>query len=197
MGGIMLKRRLSSMLLLFMVLFSVPYARAEMRSGGEIGIYGGSVTARSGINNDHDGYIGTATSITNGAIFGIRLGGNFNRYFGIEAALSDAGTKYTAPLAEHTSIGLLDFNALLQFPIGPAVPFVTAGAGWALFINYTIVATNYGAGMKIFLSKHVFMRLDYKKYIVDGNHEIRTNEYYRDQIRLKAIGGGVSILWWN
>ncbi len=180
----MLKRRLFSMLLLFMVLFVVSYAGAEMRPGVEFGIFGGSVAA-SAVSN--------YANIMNGNVFGLRLGGNFNRYVGIENAFALAGTKYTAPSAVHTGICLWDFNAFLQFPVGPVVPFATAGAGWALFIDYSLAATNYGAGLKLYLARHFFVQLDYKEYIVDGNHRIRDNEFYSDQIRLKEIGGGISV----
>ncbi|MCK9420298.1 MAG: outer membrane beta-barrel protein [Nitrospirae bacterium] len=213
----MLGKRLSLVLITLLFSLAVSYARAEMRTGLELGLFGGSVTANAGIQQNVDGGHRIATNITNGNIYGLRVGGNFNSNFGIEIAIADAGTRYNAYLfdaggterssEENTSIGLININALLQFPIGRIVPFVTVGTGKSMFIDYNLSTTNYGAGVKIFLTRNVFLRADFKKYIVNGDHEleeivdIRNGIYYvvpyafSDQIQLKEISLGISILF--
>ena len=212
---IVLRMRLFLVLQVILLAFMVSYARSEeMRFGFDMGLYGGSVSGRGGINRDAGGGYRIATDISNGAIYGLRFGGTFHHYFGIEATLADAGTKYNAHLFdqsgdavsghENTSILLLSFNGSLQFPIGPVVPFVTAGVGRAVFMAPNDLPTrNYGTGVKIFLARHISLRGDVREYITEGDYVIDKAAIdptfhfvpvysFSDKIRLREISGALS-----
>jgi hypothetical protein len=215
-GGIFMGVMRLLILQVLLISFVVSPGRAELRSGFDMGLFGGSVSATAGISKNAGGGYSIASNISNGNIYGLRFGGNFYRYFGMELTLADTGTKYNAYLfdpfgdkvasEENTSIGLISFNGILQYPFGPVVPFVTVGAGRAMFIDYNLPTTNYGAGAKIFLSKRIFLRGDYKEHIVKSNHTVYEKIYsggtfydvpypYTDKIRLREISAGLSVLF--
>jgi opacity protein-like surface antigen len=196
---------------------AVAPAGAERGRRVEIGILGGWSRASAGVSAEAIYQRRITTQITDGSVFGLRLGGNINRFLGIEMTFANAGSDYDAYLVGQagdtlssvntTSIGLFNFNALLQYPMGRVVPFVTAGAGWALFIDYSLPATDFGVGVKVLLSSRLLARLEYRRYQVNGDHTIQEAVYddwshsikeyphsYSDPIRLMETSVGISVL---
>jgi hypothetical protein len=97
-------------------------AAADLGRRVEFGILGGSSSATAGVSTDARYERRITTHITDGNVFGLRLGGNINRFLGIDMTFANAGSDYDAYLVgpegdtlsrvNTTSIGLLGENAL-------------------------------------------------------------------------------------
>ena len=74
----------------------------------------------------------------------------------------DAGFEYSED--ETTGLFLTDLNLVLHVLEGPIVPFFTAGGGIIGTVDQTLFAYNFGGGVKIFLTKKIAVRVDYREY---------------------------------
>ncbi len=69
-------------------------------------------------------------------------------------------------------------NVVVQAPLGRFAPYGTMGYGalvtragidpLSIGLSHTAGAWNYGLGAKVFLSKHVGLRVDYRRFAVTG-----------------------------
>jgi len=107
--------------------------------------------------------------LDSGPTYGVRLGYDFTKHFGLEADLGYVDTKYTefAP-DRYTDVYNYRLEALYHFfPDKKLVPFVAAGIG-GQSMNYkntsksnsTHFAGDYGVGLKYFLTENVALRTD-------------------------------------
>lgn len=205
-----------SFLLVVLTSCVVGPAGAERSPRAEFGILGGMSSASGGVSADATYGRKITSSITDGSIFGLRLGANIIKFLGIEFTFANVGSDYdvylfgdegdTLSTVNTTSIGLMNFNASIQYPVGRIIPFVTCGGGWAMFIDYSRGATDFGAGVKILLSRRILASLEYKGYRVNGDHTINEafsdewshtlKEYphsYQDPIHLNETSIGISV----
>ncbi len=167
-------------LLVFLVVMEVVIflpqheAAAEVEKGFELEFYGGTMKTDMGqmftVAPDRT----IVTESEDGETFGLRLGYNFNPNLGLEwnAAFStatydailydDAGAEYSED--ETTGLFVTDLNLVLHLLKGPIVPFLTAGGGIIGTVDQALFAYNYGGGVKIFLTKKIAIRVDYREY---------------------------------
>ena len=140
------------------ILFAAVSGFAEMRAGAySISPYIGMYKFEGNLDLD------------SGPTYGVRLGYDFTKHFGLEADLGYVDTKYTefAP-DRYTDVYNYRLEALYHFfPDKKLVPFVAAGIG-GQSMNYkntsksnsTHFAGDYGVGLKYFLTENVALRTD-------------------------------------
>ena len=140
------------------ILFGAVSGFAEMRAGAySISPYIGMYKFEGNLDLD------------SGPTYGVRLGYDFTKHFGLEADLGYMDTKYTefAP-DRYTDVYNYRLEALYHFfPDKKLVPFVAAGIG-GQSMNYkntsksnsTHFAGDYGVGLKYFLTENVALRTD-------------------------------------
>jgi len=107
--------------------------------------------------------------LESGPTYGVRLGYDFTKRFGLEADLGYVDTKYTEFVPDrYTDVYNYRLEALYHFfPDKKLVPFVAAGIG-GQSMNYkntsksnsTHFAGDYGVGLKYFLTENVALRTD-------------------------------------
>ncbi len=107
--------------------------------------------------------------LENGPTYGVRLGYDFTKRFGVELDLGYVDTKYTETAPDrYTDVYNYRLEALYHFfPEKKLVPFVAAGLGGQT-MNYkntpkensTHFAGDYGVGLKYFLTDNVALRTD-------------------------------------
>jgi len=107
--------------------------------------------------------------LENGPTYGVRLGYDFTKRFGVELDLGYVDTKYTEVAPDrYTDVYNYRLEALYHFfPEKKLVPFVVAGLGGQT-MNYkntpkensTHFAGDYGVGLKYFLTDNVALRTD-------------------------------------
>jgi len=114
-----------------------------------------------------------ATQGDDGDILGLSLGYNFNRHLGMEwnaaystarydAILFDAGENVSED--ETTGLVITDLDLVLHLLKGPVVPFLAAGGGIMGTVDQSPFTYNYGGGVKVFLTKQLALRVDYREY---------------------------------
>ena len=171
-----IEKQLLILLVVMAVVIILPQqeAIAEVEKGFELEFYGGTMKADMGeiFSVAPDRTI--VTESEDGETFGVRLGYNFNSYLGLDwnaaystatyeaTLLDDAGFEYSKD--ETTGLFLTDLNLVLHILEGPIVPFLTAGGGIIGTVDQTPFAYNYGGGVKIFLTKKIAIRVDYREY---------------------------------
>ena len=112
-------------------------------------------------------------------VYGISLGYNFTKYFGVEASGEYIATKYDLHVADDrtTHVGNYRLDAIFNLiPDSRLVPFVFAGFG-GQSIDYpgnvhhrADSAVDYGAGLKFFFTDWLALRGDVRQiYIFDGS----------------------------
>jgi OOP family OmpA-OmpF porin len=124
-------------------------------------------------------------NLNNAPVFGGRLGYNFTRYFGIEAAGeyistrvdNEAKTDYTEgqfgyPM-DRVNLTFYHIDAVLHIiPDGKFNPFIVAGYGGTHYnpsmsnSNHDMPAFNVGVGAKYWLTEHIALRADVQDYMV-------------------------------
>lgn len=107
--------------------------------------------------------------LNSGPTYGVRLGYDFTKRFGVEMDLGYVDTKYTEVAPDrYTDVYNYRLEALYHFsPEKKLVPFVAAGFGGQT-MNYrntpksdtTHFAGDYGVGLKYFLTDNVALRTD-------------------------------------
>jgi len=107
--------------------------------------------------------------LESGPTYGVRLGYDFTKRFGVELDLGYVDTKYTETAPDrYTDVYNYRLEALYHFfPEKKLVPFVVAGLGGQT-MNYkntpkensTHFAGDYGVGLKYFLTDNVALRTD-------------------------------------
>jgi len=147
---------------------------AEVKNGFEIEFYGGTFSTDLGGKTfvlDEDRTI--VTQGDDGDIFGLRLGYNFNRHIGMELNAAYSTAQYDAILfdaGEHvskdetTGLFITDLDLVLHLLKGPIVPFLAAGGGIMGTVDQSPFTYNYGGGVKVFLTKQLAIRVDYREY---------------------------------
>ena len=117
----------------------------------------------------------------NAPVYGIGLGYNFTKYWGVEASGDFVSTNYdlTVSGSQSTSVGNYRFDGIFNLlPDSRLVPFVFAGFG-GQSINYPnnvpnriASAIDYGAGLKYFFTDWLALRGDVREsYIFDGSRK--------------------------
>jgi len=147
-------------------------ARSEIKAGSfEVGPFGGY------------NFFQNSQNLENRPIFGLRLGYNFTRHFGIEGAgeyirtgVDDKGRtgltegQYGSPM-ERVDLTFYHIDAVYHFiPDGKFNPFVVAGFGGAHYSptisTKDMAAFNVGVGAKYSLTDNIALRFDIKDYMV-------------------------------
>jgi hypothetical protein len=129
--------------------------------------------------------------------YGLRLGVNVNRWFGLEAGFSTAKADIRGTgsgLFDTTSkLGELDvkqyeLNGVFSFGRRKVIPYFTIGGGATTFKarvpqletdNDTRFSANLGAGLKVFFNPHVAFRFDgrARSAYVDDSERCRESRY--------------------
>ena len=149
-------------------------ARSEIRAGSfEVGLFGGY------------NFFQASQNLKNGPLFGGRIGYNFTRHFGIEAAgeyiythVDDRGKtgmtegQYGYP-TDSVSLTFYHIDAVYHFmPDSKFTPFVLVGYGGTNYSpsismhRHDMPAFNVGVGAKYSLTDNIALRLDIKDYMV-------------------------------
>lgn len=109
--------------------------------------------------------------------YGLRLGYNFTKYFGLETSVEYINTNYDKDgNSRSVNIGNYRLDGIFNLlPDSQLVPFVFAGVG-GQYIDYPsgtsnrhAATVNYGAGLKYFLSEYVALRADVRQIHVFQN----------------------------
>jgi OOP family OmpA-OmpF porin len=151
-------------------------ARSEIRAGSfEIGVFGGY------------NFFQTSQNLVNRPIYGGRIGYNFTRHFGIEAAGEYIYTRVddkTLPAGSGTegqyrspmdSVSITFYHLDLVYHIMPDskfTPFILVGYGGTNYSpsismhGHDMPAFNVGIGAKYSLTDNIALRLDLKDYMV-------------------------------
>lgn len=181
------------------------YARAgmaEVKPGFEFGMYAGSMKANMGKTAVLDGTHTVETQTKDGQVYGFRLGYNANPHLGFEWDFGVSTTPYNVTLYDNVFLHpgdpksdaivseemsnqtfLTNINVVLHLLKGPIVPFITAGGGGVMTIDKTSFAYNYGGGLKIFLTKKLALRLDFREF----RAKIKDNIEQIDDVRPSGV----------
>ena len=109
--------------------------------------------------------------VDNNPAYGLRLGYNFTKYFGLETSVEYTDTKYdTDNNSRSVNIGNYRLDGIFNLlPDSQLVPFIFAGVG-GQYIDYpsgvdnrNAATVNYGAGLKYFLDESVALRADIRQ----------------------------------
>ncbi len=147
-------------------------ARSEIRAGSfEVGPFGGY------------NFFEKDQNLKDRPVFGGRLGYNFTRRFGLEAALEFIGSRvddktvtggregqFRSPI-DGVDLTLYHLDAVYHFkPDGKFNPFVVAGFGGAHYSpeisTKDMAAFNVGAGAKYWVTDNIALRVDVRDYMV-------------------------------
>lgn len=110
-------------------------------------------------------------NVENNPAYGLRLGYNFTKYFGLEASAEYTDTDYdTDSDSRSVNIGNYRLDGIFNLlPDSQIVPFVFAGVG-GQYIDYpsgndnrNAATVNYGAGLKYFLNESMALRADIRQ----------------------------------
>ena len=169
-------------------------ARSEIKAGSfEIGPFGGY------------NFFESSQNLKDEPVYGLRLGYNFTKHFGIEGAgefigtrVSDKGGAYTegrftSPI-DGVNIIFYHIDAVYHFmPEERFNPFILAGVGGAQYSpsisTKDMAAFNVGVGAKYWLTDRIALRVDLRDYIVT---EIMQETYHNLGVTLGitfALGG--------
>lgn len=177
-------------------------ARAQDRSGTtEITLFGGGYFGGT-LYNGSNALFSRDVRVATVGTYGIRIGGNVTRWFGIEAGYARAepdlqGTgSGTGLFGTRQKLGTLelnqfDLNGVFNMGRRRVIPYITLGAG-ATTLKATTTATptapsvststdtrfaaNLGGGVKAFFTPHVAMRLDARYRAVYVNDSARCSD---------------------
>lgn len=118
-------------------------------------------------------------NLGNDAVYGISLGYNFTKYFGVEASGEYISTDYELTVSDSrsTDVGNYRLDGILNLiPDSRLVPFVFAGVGGQSIdypknvSNRTALAVDYGAGLRFFFTDSVALRADVRQiYVFDDS----------------------------
>jgi OOP family OmpA-OmpF porin len=119
--------------------------------------------------------------VGNAPVYGISLGYNFTKYFGVEASGEYISTNYDLPVSgsQSTNVGNYRLDGIFNLiPDSRLVPFVFAGFG-GQYIDYpknvsnrAAAAVDYGAGLKFFFTDWLALRGDVRQtYIFDNSRK--------------------------
>ncbi len=109
--------------------------------------------------------------------YGLRLGYNFTKYFGLETSVEYINTNYdTDNDSRSVNIGNYRLDGIFNLlPDSQLVPFVFAGIG-GQYIDYpsgthdrNAATVNYGAGLKLFLDESIALRADIRQIHIFQN----------------------------
>jgi OOP family OmpA-OmpF porin len=118
--------------------------------------------------------------VSNAPVYGISLGYNFTKYFGVEGSGEYIATKYNFPLSDsQTTVGNYRLDGILNLiPDSRIVPFVFVGLG-AQTIDYPkdvsnsrASAVDFGAGLNFFITDWVALRADIRDIYHFDIHDI-------------------------
>jgi outer membrane beta-barrel protein len=117
----------------------------------------------------------------NAPVYGISLGYNFTKYFGVELSGEGIHTNYDLGVSDSrsTNVGNYRFDGVLNLiPDSRLVPFVFAGFGGQSIDyprnvpNRAASAVDYGAGLKFFFTDWLALRGDVRQiYIFDDSRK--------------------------
>ena len=117
----------------------------------------------------------------NAPVYGMSLGYNFTKYFGVEASGEYIATNYDLTVSDSrsTNVGNYRLDGIFNLiPDSRLVPFVFAGFGGQSidypknFPNRVADAVDYGAGLKFFFTNWLALRADVRQiYIFDDNRK--------------------------
>lgn len=157
---------------------------AQVKTGAEITVYGGTVTASGGSHViGPRGTYEISTEIEDaGTSVGFFGGYNFNRIVGFEGGLITATNNHKATLIDRrpgigggaTETNLLLFlygDGIVHLPVpGRIAPYASAGMGVLGTTGpVTSPAFNYGAGLKVYVSTRVAIRVGANRHVSTVN----------------------------
>ena len=184
------------LLVMKLVIFMhIRVAKAEVKKGFEIELYGGTMKTDMGQTIVVDQYRTIVTESEDGETFGMRLGYNFNQHLGLDWNLGLSTARYEASLFDEefeacedvtTGLFITDLNLVVHLLKGPIVPFLTAGGGIIGTVDQNPFAYNSGGGVKIYLTKKIAIRLDFRVYHAE----------LKDDLEEVDIGPGGTLVQW-
>ncbi|MGA3281835.1 MAG: OmpA family protein [Smithella sp.] len=140
--------------------------------------------------------------VSNAPVYGISLGYNFTKYFGVEASGEYIATKYDLPLSDSqsTNVGNYRLDGILNLiPDSRLVPFIFVGLG-AQTIDYPkdvpnsrSAAVDFGAGFNFFITDGLALRADIRdiyRFDVDYMSEGSTLNNFEYTLGLSFYFGG-------
>jgi OOP family OmpA-OmpF porin len=116
--------------------------------------------------------------LSNAPVYGIRLGYNFTKYFGVELSGDYIATNYDLGVSDSrsTNVGNYRFDGILNLiPDSRLVPFVFAGVGGQSIdypknvSNKSAYAADFGSGLKFFITDWLALRADIRQIYVFDN----------------------------
>ena len=117
-------------------------------------------------------------NLSNAPVYGIGLGYNFTKYFGVEASGEYIATKYDLGVSDSrsTNVGNYRVDGILNLiPDSRLVPFVFAGFGGQSIdypknvSNKSAYAADFGGGLKFFITDWLALRADIRQIYVFDN----------------------------
>jgi opacity protein-like surface antigen len=152
----------------------------------ELEVFGGNFAATGGGITYIGNYKITTTVEEKGNIFGARYAYYFNNFLGVDLNLGFTSNDHTAQLWDTeysetedisnintTSLLLFNLNGRLHYLFGWVDPSLTAGIGYFAFIKDLSFTYNYGAGLKILITKVIGLKFDYREYYTEYKSTIR------------------------
>lgn len=119
--------------------------------------------------------------VGNAPVYGISLGYNITKHFGVEASGEYVSTNYDLPVADSRSsnVGNYRLDGIINLiPDSRFVPFIFAGFGGQSIDypkgvpNRAATAVDYGAGLKYFFNDRIALRADVRQiYIFDDSRK--------------------------
>jgi hypothetical protein len=157
---------------IFLVLTDPALAQSNSQSFG-IGAFGGySFATCNGAPISTGTHYDAQTTCDNGPTVGMWLGGQFNRYFGIEGAMATPWNKHAVTVRYwgNTYYGE-ESDPLIHMYVMPTaylakgwiVPYISPGIGYTKYLYEGGALLNVGGGLRIFAGKSVLFRLDIRR----------------------------------
>jgi OOP family OmpA-OmpF porin len=112
--------------------------------------------------------------VSNAPVYGISLGYNFTKYFGVEGSGEYIATKYNFPLSDsQTNAGNYRLDGILNLiPDSRVVPFIFVGLGVQTIdypkdiSNSRADAFDYGGGLKLFFTDSLALQADIRQILL-------------------------------
>jgi len=139
-------------------------------------------------------------------VYGLRLGYNFNKNFGIEGTFSYVSTGFTNRIPGSVDVYTYRLEGVYNFvPDRTVVPYLTLGGGGAtiempedprVFRTHNHSPTvNVGGGIKWFIKKDIAIRADYHQNVLINTIDARNEDSdclvnYEYSLGLQILFGG-------
>ncbi len=154
--------------------------KAEGASRFELSLYDGKMSVRAGSTTIVDPNRTIVTNMPNGTAAGLNVWFGINSFLALGSQFGMHGANYQISLLDRSNtpddsarevsgkdnnpVGLLCEDLILRYQIGRIEPYIFGGIGWTLYIDDKSFSTDYGAGINIYLLKHLAVRGEFRKY---------------------------------